>query len=736
MSKKKGIFSLIAVLAVTALILYTAIFGIGEDASGSMADINLGLDLRGGVSITYEAVEENPSEQSMEDTKDKLQDRVENYSTESQVYMEGSNRITIDIPGATDANEILKELGQPGTLIFCTDANDPEGTMVMDGNDIQNAQGYMNSQATDSRDRYIVQLTLTEKGRQKFAAVTEELAETQGILYIVYDGEIVSAPRCEQKIDSETCEINGMGSLEEANQLASTIRIGALPVELKELRSSVVGARLGEEAVQTSLLAGAIGLAIIIVFMIVLYRMPGAAASLALILYTGMIIVLLGAFNQEITLTLPGIAGIILSIGMAVDANVIIFTRIREEIGMGRNVSTAINTGFSKALSAIIDGNVTTLIAAAVLYVMGSGTVRGFAQTLALGIVLSMFTALFVTRTIIKALYAVGIQDEKFYGKVIHKKTINFLGKKTFCFALSGIIILIGIGTMVYNGVRGDALNYSLDFKGGTSTSVTFNENYTINQLNDEVKPIVAEVTQDNDIQMTPVQNSNEVNIKTRELTQEEREELYQKLQENFGVDETLITYENIGATVSGEMQRSAVRAAVIAAIFMLIYVWFRFKDIKFASSAVLALVHDVMIVVTCYAVFRWSVGNTFIACILTIVGYSINATIVIFDRIRENLKENKQMELAELVNTSISQTLTRSINTSLTTVIMVIVLYIVGVESIREFALPLIVGLVAGTYSSVCLTGAMWYMMKVKFAGKKDNKSNKKKLEKKTAKA
>lgn len=736
MSKKKGIFSLIAVLAVTALILYTAIFGIGEDASGSMADINLGLDLRGGVSITYEAVEENPSEQSMEDTKDKLQDRVENYSTESQVYMEGSNRITIDIPGATDANEILKELGQPGTLIFCTDANDPEGTMVMDGNDIQNAQGYMNSQATDSRDRYIVQLTLTEDGRQKFAAVTEELAETQGILYIVYDGEIVSAPRCEQKIDSETCEINGMSSLEEANQLASTIRIGALPVELKELRSSVVGAKLGEEAVQTSLLAGVIGLAIVIVFMVVLYRMPGVAASIALILYTGMIIVLLGAFNQEITLTLPGIAGIILSIGMAVDANVIIFTRIREEIGMGRNVSTAINTGFSKALSAIIDGNVTTLIAAAVLYVMGSGTVRGFAQTLALGIVLSMFTALFVTRTIIKALYAMGMQDEKFYGKVIHKKTINFLGKKMFCFALSGLIILIGIGTMVYNGVKGDALNYSLDFKGGTSTSVTFNENYTIDQLNDEVKPVVAEVTKDNDIQMTPVQNSNEVNIKTRELTQEEREELYQKLQENFGVDETLITYDNIGATVSGEMQKSAVRAAVIAAIFMLIYVWFRFKDIKFASSAVLALIHDVMIVVTCYAVFRWSVGNTFIACILTIVGYSINATIVIFDRIRENLKEKKQMELAELVNTSISQTLTRSINTSVTTVIMVIVLYIVGVESIREFALPLIVGLVAGTYSSVCLTGAMWYVMKVKFAGKKDNKSNKRKLEKKTAKA
>lgn len=732
MSKKKGIFSLIAILAVTALVLYTAIVGLGEDASGSMADINLGLDLRGGVSITYEAVEENPSQQSMEDTMNKLQDRVENYSTESQVYMEGSNRITIDIPGATDANEILKELGEPGTLIFCTDANDPEGSMVMDGNDIKNAQGYMNSQATDSKDRYIVQLTLTEDGRQKFAAATEKLAETQGILYIIYDGKVVSAPRCEKKIDSETCEINGMSSLDEANKLASTIRIGALPVELKELRSSVVGAKLGEEAVQTSLLAGIIGLAIIIVFMIAVYRMPGFASAIALVLYTGMIIVLLGAFNQEITLTLPGIAGIILSIGMAVDANVIIFTRIREEIGLGRNVNTAIKTGFSKALSAIIDGNVTTLIAAAVLYIIGSGTVRGFAQTLALGIVLSMITALFVTRTIIKALYAIGLQDEKFYGKVVHKRTINFLGKKNLCFILSALVILVGIGSMVFHGVKGDALNYGLDFKGGTSTSVTFNENRTISQLNEEVKPLVAEVTKDNDIQLTPVQNSNEVNIKTRELTQEERESLYQKLKDNFGVDESTITYENIGATVSSEMQRSAIQAVIIAAIFMLIYIWFRFKDIKFASSAVAALIHDVLVVLAFYAVLRWSVGNTFIACMLTIVGYSINATIVIFDRIRENLKEKKKMELNELVNLSISQTLTRSINTSLTTVIMVIVLYILGVESIREFALPLIVGIVAGTYSSVCVTGALWYMMKIKFPGKREHGQAKKGIEKK----
>ena len=353
---------------------------------------------------------------------------------------------------------------------------------------------------------------------------------------------------------------------------------------------------------------------------------------------------------------------------------------------------------------------------------------------MALGIVLSMITALFVTRALVNAFYALGMQSEKFYGKVVHKKTINFLGKKGLCFALSGIIIGVGIVAMIVNGVQGDALNYSLDFKGGTSTSVTFNENRTINELNDEVKPIVSQVTGDNDIQITPVQNSNEVNIKTRELTQEEREELYQKLADDFGVDQSLITYETIGATVSGEMQRSAVLSVIIAAIFMLIYVWFRFKDIKFASSAVAALLHDVLVVVAFYAVLRWSVGSTFIACMLTIVGYSINATIVIFDRIREHLRDNKDMELAELVNLSVSQTLSRSINTSLTTVIMVIVLYILGVESIREFALPLIVGIVAGTYSSVCLTSAMWYVMKKRFPGKKD--SSPKKVEKKSARA
>lgn len=720
MKKRSAIIRLIAVVAVMIFFGYTAIFGLGSDQSGSVYDVNLGLDLRGGVSITYQAVgEETPSDQDMEDTRNKLQKRVEGRSTEAQVYREGADRITIDIPGATDANEILQELGKPGSLIFCTDMNDPEGTKVMDGNQVKSAQGG-SYEKTAGNIEYIVQLTLTPEGQQAFSDATAKLAETNAPIYIIYDGEVISAPAVNDHITGDTCSIDGMQSLEAAEDLASTIRIGALPVELKELRSNVVGAKLGEEAVQTSLLAGVIGLAIVFVFMIVMYRIPGLAASLALLLYTGAIVVLLSAFREEITLTLPGIAGIILGIGMAVDANVIIFARIREEIGKGRSVATAIDAGFSKALSAIIDGNVTTLIAAGVLFVLGSGTVKGFAQTLALGIVLSMLTALFVTKAILKSFFALGIQNEKFYGKTTNIKVINFIGKKNICFCLSAVVILVGIGTMIYNGMKGDALAYSQDFKGGTSIGVTFNEKYDASRLEKEVNPVIAEAIGSNDIQVSPVQDSNEVIFKTPELSLEQRTNLYNTLEENFGVDQKAITNESISATVSNEMKSSAVKAVVIATVFMLLYIWFRFKDIRFASSSVIALLHDVFVVLACYAVFRWSVGNTFIACMLTIVGYSINATIVIFDRIRENLKTmSKNDKLVDIVNLSVSQTLSRSINTSLTTLVMVIVLYILGVTSIREFALPLIVGIVTGAYSSVCLASSLWYVLTTKFKKK-----------------
>ena len=455
--------------------------------------------------------------------------------------------------------------------------------------------------------------------------------------------------------------------------------------------------------------------------MMVVYLLPGVVAAISLLLYTVLTLVTLNAF--DITLTLPGIAGIILGIGMAVDANVIIYARIREEIAAGRSVKNAIDIGFKKALSAILDGNITTLIAAIVLGIMGTGSVKGFAYTLAMSIILSMFSALVISRYLAKAFFALGFQDVKYYGCPKKHDTIDFLKHKKVFFAIAVVCMISGPASMlIHSQGGGKALNYSLEFMGGTSTNVTFNEDYSIEEIDEKVKPVVQEVTGDANIQATKVSGSNQVIIKTRELSLDERTELSQKLNEKFGVDESTITAESISSTVSNEMRQDAIVAVIIAAICMLIYIWLRFKDIRFGASAVLALLHDVLIVLAFYAIARISVGNTFIACMLTIIGYSINASIVIFDRIRENLgnsKKHSDEALKEIVNRSITQTLTRSIYTSLTTFITIAALFILGVPSIREFAAPLMVGIVAGAFSSVCISGPLWYTLKTKFKSK-----------------
>ena len=715
MKKNRAVVTLLLTVAITAVLLFTSAVGWGADGTGSAKDIKLGLDLAGGVSITYQAVgDEAPSAEDMADTVYKLQKRVESYSTEAEVYQEGSDRINIEIPGVSDANTILSELGKPGSLQFTT----TDGTVVLEGTDVADAQAGSTSDQVTSSKKYIVELTLTDEGAQKFAEATEENLGKQ--IAIVYDGEVISAPTVQSAITDGRCQITGDFSYEEADQLASTIRIGSLSLELEELRSNVVGAKLGAEAIRTSLLAGAIGFAMVILFMIAAYRIMGLAAGIALTSYVGIILVLLNGF--EMTLTLPGIAGIILSIGMAVDANVIIFARIREEIAGGKTVKSAMKVGFQKALSAIVDGNVTTLIAAAVLGIKGSGSVKGFAQTLALGIVVSMFTALVVTRQVMNALYALGIQDAKWYGTVKERTPINFVGKKAIFFSVSGAVIIAGLIYMGVNAGTGKgALAYSLEFQGGTSTTVEFNEDMSIQEIEQNVVPVVSEVTGDNDIQTQKVAGTTQVVIKTKELDLDKRTELDEKLTEAFDLSDTAITAENISGAVSQEVKKDAVVSVIIATIFMLLYIWIRFKDVRFATSAVAALLHDVLVVLVFYGAARISVGNTFIACMLTIVGYSINATIVIFDRIRENMADMKRKDtLEDVVNTSITQTLTRSIYTSLTTFIMVAVLYVMGVASVKEFALPLMVGIACGAYSSVCITGPLWYVMKTKL-GKKN---------------
>ncbi len=751
MKKNKAIVVLLCILLVLIGVTYVDVFGVNPEGEGSMSDINLGLDLAGGVSITYQVVgDEDPSATDMSDTIAKLQKRVENYSTEAIVYQEGTDRINIEIPGVSDANAILQELGRPGTLYFIAQTDDqgnqnysqqtvqnPDGTygvgyvltktidelledgsIQVQGTDVKEASA--GSLQTNMGSEFAVSLTMTDEGAKKFAEVTQRAFDKNESLAIYYDGNIISAPGVNAVITDGSAQISPMESYERAENLASTIRIGGLRLELEELHSKVVGAQLGVEAIDTSLKAGAIGLALVIIFMIVVYLIPGLASGIALLCYVALVILLLNGFDM--TLTLSGVAGIILSIGMAVDANVIIFARIREELASGKTVRNAIKIGFDKALSAIIDGNITTLIAAGVLLLLGPGTVKGFAQTLALGIVLSMFTALVVTRYLLYAFYALGLKSEKLYGVGKEPRTLAIVSRKGIFFGVSLAVIVAGFVVMgVHKASSGDALNYSLEFKGGTATTVTFSQAMTLEQANADVAPLIEEIA-GSAVQIQTVQDSNEVIFKTSSLDVEQREALNEMFVDKFGVDEKLITSETISSVISSEMKSDTVIAVVVAIIFMLLYIRIRFKDLRFGLSSIIALLHDVLVVLAFYAVARVSVSNTFVACMLTIVGYSINATIVIFDRIRENMATmSHKDDLKDVVDKSITQTMSRSIFTSLTTFIMVAVLYVLGVTSIRDFALPLMVGIVCGAYSSICLAGSLWYVFRQKFVPKKE---------------
>lgn len=699
-----GFFLIIILTVAGGIISYQ---GIGKKHTGSAQNIDLGLDLAGGVSITYQVQGDDISQTDIDDTVYKLQQRVDGYSTESEVYQEGDDRIKIEIPGVTDADAILEELGQPGTLTFLT----PDGEEVLTGSEVKSAEAQ--TYEDNGTRNYIVTLELNSKGTKAFAEATKEYIGQP--IYIIYDNEIISYPTVESEITTGECQISGMESFEAAENLASSIRIGALPVELKELSSNVVSARLGANAIESTLLAGAIGLGLVALFMIAIYLIPGFCASLALICYTVMILLALNGFN--ITLTLSGLAGIILGIGMAVDANVIIYTRIQEELAIGKSVLASIKSGFHKASSAIFDGNITTLIAAAVLYLKGTGSVKGFAQTLALGIVISMFSALVISKVFAYAFYYFGFKDPKFYGKKRVGRQIDYIKLSKKCMILSLVVILAGFAFMPVNKADkdiGHILNYSLEFSGGTASTIMFEDDVEMNEeLENRIVKLYEDVSESSSVQTQKVTQDNQMIVKTPTLEIDQREKLEEQLTSD-DYQAKSVTCENISSTISSEMQRDAAIAVAIAAVCMLIYIAFRFKDLKFGGSAVLALLHDVLVVLTVYSIGRLSVGSNFIACMLTIIGYSINATIIIFDRIRENMRSmNDSDSLADVVNVSINQTFTRCVNTSVTTFIMVFCLFVLGSSSIREFALALMAGIVCGGYSSICITGPLWYTLK-----------------------
>lgn len=719
-TKRNAVLVIIAFLLILGVAIYTAIFGVAD--RGKVEYIKLGLDLKGGLSVTYEIQEDDYSDKDLEDTKYKIEKRVEAYTNEYSVYEDGDKKITAEIPGVTNADEILEALNIEGKLEFLDPDNytkwsqGQEYEAALTGDDIKNATAGIDS---DNGNDNVVQLAFTDEGAQKFADVTA--ANVGKVVYIIYDNKVVSAPTVQSAITGGSAEINKIGSYEEAEQLATTIRIGALPLTLKQVRSNIVGATLGSDAISTSLKAGAIGIALVFLIMIIVFRIPGLVASFALAFYTILDLLVINLFN--VTLTLPGIAGVILSVGMAVDANVIIFTRIKEELADGKSVKQAVKGGFHNALSAIIDGNVTTLIAALVLGIFGTGTIKGFAITLAIGVVLSVFTALAVSQSLLTALVNLGVADAKYFGVAREPKKTNFVKAGKFCM-LGSLIVIIACFCMmpVNNKSKGSPLNFSVEFAGGTSLTVEFDKTYTLSEAESDIVPVIAEAAGIGEagISVQTVSGTNEIVFKMPELSDDgtddsQMSKVRSALTDKLGAD---VKEANvISGSVSSEMSKNAIFSVILAAILMLIYIAIRFHDVKFGASAVIALLHDVAMVFCLYIILRLTVGNTCIACLLTIVGYSINATIIIFDRIRENIDimRPKKATYKDIVNLSINQTFSRTIYTSLTTFVTIFVLYIMGVASIKEFALTLMAGIIIGAYSSVCITGPLWYTMKTK---------------------
>jgi SecD/SecF fusion protein len=666
--------------------------------------------------------------------------------SEAQVSIEGTNRIRVEMPGVENAQEAIEQIGRTAQLQFFL----ADGTLALTGEGISDSQI-----ATDTQNGgYKITIDFTSEGSALFADATEKaysgsveskMTDEDGnavqntAIVIALDDEVISAPTVNEKINSRSCEITRPGGFSEteASQLSALIRGGALPANLTEINSSVQTATIGANALKLSVKAGAIGLGLVMLLMLVIYGALGLVADVALLLYVQLVLWIMVWMGS--VLTLPGIAGIILSLGMAVDSNVIIFTRIREEIAKGKSIRVAVDMGYRAALSTVIDAQTTTLVAAFVLYLFGTTSVRGFALTLMLGTVISVITAVFITQLFVnlmadsktlgtKAMF--GVKEDGTPKIKLGNFNFKFIENRKKFYAISLAVIIIGMG---FAAVKG--FNYGIDFTGGTMMQIELGKEVTI----DEVKETIAEY----DLNPTIVyasDNNSQVIIRTiKDLKSAERMKVIDTLADKYGFDTTkdVLASEEFGPTVGKDLRRNAIKSIIIAALVLLVYIRFRFKTWQYGLAAVAGLAHDVLVTLSLYAILRLTINNPFIAGILTVVGYSINDTIVVFDRIRENSKFFKRKQGVELINTSINQTLSRSLMTSLTTFVVMVPLFLMASQELRGFLIPLIIGVFVGTYSSIFLCSPVFYELTKKEGVSKyeDNKAKADKARKKAAK-
>ena len=687
--------------------------------------IRLGLDLVGGSRIVYEAVLPDGYDMSnladdMQTAQAMIRQRLTSQGfTEATVALSGDNRLTVEIPQITNPEEAVQTLGTTAQLLFMDidgyneymtalseDANtDAAQYALLTGSDISGASAqYGDPTGGASMQQNYVQVEFTSEGQQKFADATESVAaRTDGYnqLLIIMDGQVISAPNVSERIDSESCVITGSFDQSSAQQLAGLIDAG-------QLRS--VGPQLGADAMSTSLMAGLIGLILVCLFMIIIYRVPGFVACLALGFY--IVIEALVFSVIRINLSLPGIAGIILSIGMAVDANVVIFERIKEELRAGKTVKSAIDSGFKRAFTAIFDSNLTTLIAAAVLFFFGTGTIVGFATTLGLGVIISMFTALTVTHFLLNRMVDFHIRNPKAYGLSEKKREggrFPVIKNSKIFGGISVLLVATGLVALILLPFGKNLFNLSIDFAGGTE--MEFNMHQTVTQdIQTEVSDLFAETTGVTPSSVTSSGDANEqVLIRSTSIDSETRQQVIDAMNETYGLtDDDLYGNEDVSASVGSDLQRSAVLCAALAIVLMLLYITFRF-ELTSGLAAVVCLVHDLLIMLSVYVWLQIPLDSNFIAAALTILGYSINASIIVFDRVRENLRTARKEPFESVAERSVWQTMGRTINTTLTTLFTIGMVFILGVPSLKQFTLPLIVGILAGAWSSILLSASLW---------------------------
>ncbi len=719
---KKKVFAVLVIIVLIAS-WFISFFGVGDKVGNLGKQLKYGLDINGGVYVLLEAdTKETGSDltQIMNQTKSVLENRVNAMGiSEAQVSIEGTNRIRVEMPGVENAEEAIEQIGRTAQLQFFL----ADGTLALTGDGISDSQI-----ATDTNNGgYKITIDFTAEGSNLFADATEKaysgqiesaMTDEEGnpvantAIVIALDDEVISAPTVQEKINSRSCEITRPGGFSEteASGLSALIRGGALPANLTEINSSVQTATIGANALNLSVKAGAIGLGLVLLLMILIYGALGVVADIALLLYIQLVLWIMAGMGS--VLTLPGIAGLILSIGMAVDSNVIIFTRIREEIAKGKSVRVAVDMGYRAALSTVVDSQTTTLIAAFVLYLFGTTSVKGFALTLMIGTVMSVITAVFITQLFVSLLAeSPKFATNKMFGmnedgtqklRIFRGFDINFIGNRKKFFALSACVIILGLGFGLFKG-----FNYGIDFTGGTMMQIELGQEVSI----DEVKETIAEYDLNPQI-VYASDNHSQIILRTiKDLKSADRTAVVDTLQEKYGFsDDDVLASEEFGPTVGKDLRQNAIKSILIAAVVMLIYIRFRFKTWKYGLSAIAGLAHDVLVTLSIYAIFQITINNPFIAGILTVVGYSINDTIVVFDRIRENSKFFKRKQNMELINTSVNETLARSIMTSLTTFIVMVPLFIMASSELRGFLIPLMIGVFVGTYSSIFLCSPVFY--------------------------